>query len=398
VSCTGKLNTLPINENDLVFVKSVPNGKLYQTKNIDPPINVIHVYGTPYEMGYAHGSVVKPYVSELMKEVLVYLEKQVDEAIHFLPEWLRNVIEVEGVEAALELTYVATRSYTKDYFFEEMRGIADGSGMDYQTVINLHMLPELIQAACTMVGAWGSAINEGSLYQLRALDWSTNGPFQKWPALIVYHPNTDNGHPFAILSFTGAVIALTGYSSAPMGICEKVWISYNGTQSRTGQPWHFLLRDILQFDQSVDDAITRIVNAPRTCSIHVGVGDPKNKFRAIEYSHDYVQIYNDINYPEYNGHPKLNNVVYINKHVQPSQDPCLGDLLKSQYGSIDAEYFIRHVAPEHQTGDAHAAVYDFAKNLVYAVVASPYLNGTYTPAYDRQWTKFDMAALFAEKQ
>jgi len=271
--------------------------------------------------------------------------------------------------------------------------------MDYQTIINIHMLPELLQASCTMVGAWGSAITNtpGSLYQLRALDWDTDGPFQKWPALIVYHPNTDNGHAFSLLSFTGFIGAITGYSSSPVGICEKVWYNYNGTDSRLGIPWHFLLRDILQFDNSVDDAITRIVNAPRTCAIFLGVGDPVNKFRAIEYSYERVEVFDDVNFPEYPAHPKMKNLIYINKHAQPSSDPCLGDLLKAQYGSIDPEYLIRHVAAEHQTGDSHAAVYDYANNWMYVSIASPYINGTFTPAYDRQWTKFDMEALFAQK-
>jgi len=293
------------------------------------------------------------------------------------------------------MTYYATRGYTNPYFFDELRGIADGSGVDYQTLVNLHMLPEVTQAACTMVGAWGSAVANGSFYQLRALDWTTNGPFQQWPAVIVYHPNAGNGHPYAILSFTGFIGAITGYSSARVGISEKVWYSYTGSESRIGVPWHFLLRDILQFDRSIDDALNRIGNAQRTCSIHVGIGDPVNKFRAVEYSHDYVQIYDDITYPEYNGHPKMNNLIYINKHVQPSADPCLGDLLKVQYGSIDSEYLIRHVVAEHQTGDTHAAVYDYANNFIYVVIAGPYVNGTYTPAYDRQWTKFDMTQLFA---
>jgi len=398
-ACSGKPNMQPINENDVVFVKEVQYGKLFQTKNIDPPINVIHVYGTPYQMGFAHGQIVKPYVSEFYNEVQIYLENQIAQSLQFLPAWLQEMIEVDGLDAALELTYVATRSYTPEYFFEELHGLADGSGMDYQTLVNIHMLPELTQASCSMVGAWGSAITNtsGTLYQLRALDWNTDGPFQKWPALIVYHPNANNGHAFSLLSFTGFIGALTGYSSSPMGICEKVWISYNGTDSRTGIPWHFLLRDILQYDNTVDDAITRIVNAPRTCSLHLGVGDPVNKFRAIEYSYERVQVYDDVNYPEYAAHPTMKNLVYINKHVQPSSDPCLGELLKAQYGSIDSEYLIRHVAAEHQTGDSHAAVYDYANNWFYVSIAIPYVNGTYTPAYDRQWTKFDMGVLFAEK-
>jgi len=283
-------------------------------------------------------------------------------------------------------------------FFDELKGIADGSGMDYTSLINIHMLPELIQASCSMVGAWGKAVHSTSptaLYQLRALDWITDGPFQKWPALIVYHPNEGNGHPYAILSFTGFIGALTGYSSSSVGICEKVWLSYTGMQNRMGTPWHFLLRDILQFDDDLTDAQNRIINAVRTCSIHVGVGDPVNKFRVVEYSYENATFYNDYNFPAYPEHPLIPGVVYLNKHKQPSTDTCLADLLKAQYGSIDADYLIQ-VAAIHQTGDTHAAVYDYDADAVYAVIASPMVSGQFTPAYDRQWTKFDMTKLFNE--
>lgn len=79
--------------------------------------------------------------------------------------------------------------------------------------------------------------------------------------MLVYHPNAGNGHAFAILTWAGFVGAMTGFSSAPMGVCEKVWLGYNGTSSRIGAPWHFVLRDILQYDIDVDSAIRYISNA-----------------------------------------------------------------------------------------------------------------------------------------
>lgn len=124
------------------------------------------------------------------------------------------------------------------------------------------------------------------LLQLRALDWAVNGPFQQFPAVLVYHPSTNNTNNFSLFSFVGFVGALTGVSDSPIGICEKVWLKYNGTSSREGIPWHFLLRDILMWDKSVDDAINRVNDASRTCSIFIGVGDPENKFRVMEYSYE----------------------------------------------------------------------------------------------------------------
>ena len=43
--------------------------------------------------------------------------------------------------------------------------------------------------------------------------------------------------------------------------CSQQWYGYNGTQSSEGIPFHFLLRDIAQYDQTVDDSFNRIFNA-----------------------------------------------------------------------------------------------------------------------------------------
>jgi len=272
-----------------------------------------------------------------------------------------------------------------------------------QMFIRLAMFPELIKASCSMIGSWGPAIakTDGTLYQLRALDWSTDGPFQQFPVVFVYHPS-DYGHAFAEMSWAGFVGALTGFSSASVGICEKVWLSYNGSDSREGIPFHFLLRDILQFDMDTTSAISRIANAERTCSIWVGVGDGySNEFRTIQYSHDYIQVYDDYNFPAYlPQHPLMEGVVFVDKHVQPSHDPCLGSLIQQYYGALNVENTIQYITAQLQTGDMHIGVYDYAENLIYVANASPYNNVTqqYTPAYNSQFVMLNMTQVFAEPQ
>jgi len=295
------------------------------------------------------------------------------------------------------MTYYLTSPYTPSYFYDELRGISDGSGVSYMRVVRMHMIPELIKARCTMVGAWGKAIQDtnGTLYQLRALDWVTNGPFQQYPTAIVYHPNTGNGHPFAIFGWAGFIGTVTGFSSSPLGLCEKVWLGYNESDSRSGIPFHFLLRDILQYDDEIDSAVNRIFAAQRTCSIWIGLGDYSNQFRSMQYSLDEVRIYDDRNFPEYKGHPRLPGAVYVDKHVQPSSDPCLGSLMESHYGQLDAVTIKEHISAEHATGDSQVAIYDYAHMFVYLAYASPYENNQFTPAYNRAFVRLDMSSLFS---
>jgi len=44
--------------------------------------------------------------------------------------------------------------------------------------------------------------------------------------------------------------------------------------------------------------------------------------------------------------------MYWDKFVQPSNDDCIGSILKEQYGKITLETLYRDIAGLHETGDA----------------------------------------------
>ena len=78
-----------------------------------------------------------------------------------------------------------------------------------------------------MFGANSSATPDGSLLQLRALDWDVEGqfslycglpltassgagPFKNFPQITVYHPQPNNGYPFVNIGWTGWIGSITG--------------------------------------------------------------------------------------------------------------------------------------------------------------------------------------------
>merc|ERR1711991_719685 len=164
--------------------------------------------------------------------------------------------------------------------------MGDGSSVDIKDIRRVHMIGELTQGHCSMYGAWGAATATGATLQLRALDWDTDGPFQDYPQVTVYHADDQNavsveggqGHSFANVGWTGWIGSISGVSSKQMAISE-IGVSFPdksfGKTSRIGVPFTFLLRDILQFDDSLDNAIDHIKNAHRTCDLILGVGDGK---------------------------------------------------------------------------------------------------------------------------
>jgi len=79
------------------------------------------MWGTPYQMGFAHGQLVAVQAQELYTDVLQYIEAQVEAAIDFLPKFLQDLIAEAGVDAALDFTYYLTKPYIPDHFTQELR-------------------------------------------------------------------------------------------------------------------------------------------------------------------------------------------------------------------------------------------------------------------------------------
>ena len=364
--------------------------------DLEPKLAVLHVRGTAYEMGQAYGSLMRDEIRKLLPEAFAYLRSEIGQYLQWLPKKLREEIETFGIEAGLNLTISVTKPHTPQHFLDTLNGLANGTGMPMHELYQISMIPELIKASCSIVGAWDDATaDKEGLLQLRALDWTTSGPFQQFPLLLNYHP-TDGGHDFSILTWAGLVGAITGFSSAGMGVSEKVWIEYSGVQNIVGYPFHFLMQDILQFDQDMDQALSRVATANRTCSIFLGIGDKTNDyFKLLEYSYQEVNIYNDKNFPTYRNHDQFDSLVFVDKHVQPSKDPCLNSLMHKYYGSLSPQTLIDTVSL-FQTGDMHVAIYDYERSLMFVSNASPMngSEGSVIPAYDRQFIGLDMTQMW----
>jgi hypothetical protein len=400
--CHGTPNTLPLVTDQPVLVSSVRNAQLFSVSGVSPPLLVAHVWGAAgRERGRAYGLVLRPVLRTVYDAFFEWIDSGVEEAVlKYVPKDIAELVAIYGVRAVLDLQFDLMVAHMSKDFVEELRGVAETSGLSFREMARVTVFPDLVRAHCTMVGAWGSATTpeySDSLVQLRALDWATNSPLQQWPLVTVYHTSSGG---FSTLGWPMFLGALTGMSSSPVGVCEKVFLAYNGTDTRNGIPFTLMLRDILEFDTSVDEALKRMESVKRTCSVWVGVGAPSSleKFTVVQYDREFVRHFNDSNLEASNPqHPQLPDVVYVDKHVQPSTDPCLGSLLQDAHGAITPEMLVR-VASVHETGDTHVAVYDFLRMEMLVSNASPFVNNSVIPAYDRAFVRLDMKALFQLEQ
>lgn len=406
-------NALNLDAN-LKVVKRVENGVLMYAGPDNARFPVIHLYGSPYQRGFAQGALIKEQVVAFVHKTFAYLiSMAVDGMDNRFPKIVLEKIVQFGIKEALAWCAKVTAPFTPQAYFDELRGLADSSGVEYDLLLQLNLFPEITKASCSFMGSWDSASEGGKTYQLRALDYDTDGPFKDFPLVSIYHPEEDDGHGFASIGFPASIGALTGFSQAQLGMSE-IGVSFpddsfgQGTRNTPpekvhGIPWMFLFRDVLQYSKSLPEAIDTIQAANRTCNLILGVGDGKAKaVSGIEYS-GYVAVpYSSANLLPQNAtwHPQVKDVVYNGMDwLCPNFDMVLGQQLQkfASSSAISPQTLAGNILPTVQTGNLHAALYDLEESVVYvsfmrtsdADESEPYY------AYQRPFTALDMKVLFA---
>ena len=201
------------------------NASLYEYGPENAKFPIVHVYGNAYETGYAQGALQKEYMQEFVAKTYEYfLNLALDEMPGPLPPLVQSKIILLGLNGALDWCAEVTAPYTPQEFYDELQGCADGSGVDYQTLLRLNMFAELTKASCSFFGAWGAATSDaegtGNVYQLRALDYDTEGPFKDYPQVTVYHPSEEGANSWANVGWPGSIGVLSGFNDERMGISE----------------------------------------------------------------------------------------------------------------------------------------------------------------------------------
>lgn len=417
--CNLKSNeSSPMNNNTIytgppVYVKSVPNGEMYQVGTQENLVHVLHLYGTNgYDFGYAAGQLLGEMAVDTLNTAWDYFEEQILQQINKtgipkefrIPYWLEELIANDGLEAALDWQNAQSEPFINPEIYAEMHGLADATGIDYHKIVRIHLIGEITRGQCSLYGAYDSATLDGKTLQLRALDWDTGAGLQNYPTVTIYHPQSSSlGVPFANVGWAGWIGVLTGMSSNHLGISE-IGVSYPdstfGDESFKGIPFIFLERKVVQYGTSIYDAIDMIENANRTCRLILGVADGIAKTaRVFEYSHSKLGVYTDKTLePLHWWHPRLNDTVYEGMDwICPYYQHLLYRQLNALHGKLTPENTASNVTAVVGTGDLHVAVYDLTDQQLFVANARGVNQTGPAKAYQRQFLKLDVNTMFMKK-
>ncbi len=225
---------------------------------------VLHLKGTPYEMGYQHGVLFRDHVRENSRYLLDVKGEQ--EALEWGPVRLKP--------RALIQTIVDTQKrFVPDRYLDEIRGLADGAGLSEADARLANFIPEMFH--CSGFALLNSATKDGTLYHGRVLDYAIDWRLQEHAVLIVAEPA--GGIPFVNVTYAGFIGSVTGMNARHVSIGE---MGGSGIGHWEGVPMAWLIRDALERSETLDDAIRIFRDSPRTCQYFYVIADAKTN-RAV---------------------------------------------------------------------------------------------------------------------
>src|SRR4051812_42969310 len=221
---------------------------------------VLHVKGTPYEMGYQQGALLKDEIRELVRFLFEVKAKEATIELGGL-KLLDPKRAVGGIAAT-------QKPFVPDRFSEELRGVAEGAGLPLGDVIAANFIPEMFHCSGFAIG--GSATRDGTLYHGRILDYGCDWRLQEHAVLTVAEP--EGKVPFVNVTYAGFIGSVTGMNARQVSVGE---MGGRGLGHWDGVPMALLVRMALEEATTLDEAVAVFRDHPRTCEYYYVIADGK---------------------------------------------------------------------------------------------------------------------------
>src|ERR1700733_8770043 len=82
--CEGKINDKPILNLEPILAREVANGSKYIIDNNGEKMYLLNITGTPWELGYAYGSLLKDEIRGLVNAYFSYIRQHAEEELKII--------------------------------------------------------------------------------------------------------------------------------------------------------------------------------------------------------------------------------------------------------------------------------------------------------------------------
>jgi isopenicillin-N N-acyltransferase-like protein len=398
--CIAKPPPLPADVSIMSLTPEARDGKIWLGKSWvgqREGLTVIYLKGSPFEMGYADGV--------LMRDKMHTLENEFIEMIRgYVPQhWFMEVLKNYVIWRNRHLSDFIPLDYRTEIYAASLGSgdIHPEEGNFYNRLLNYHAAHDVsymmidnpfiaARAGCTAFGAWGDATANGDLITGRNFDWEAAEVFSRDRVVEMCEP--DGKIPFISLSWAGMTGVVSGMNRA------GVSVTVNGAPSKlpntTATPVAIVAREIMEQAHNLGEALKILRDTKVFVSTIWLVGSRADgKFVVVEKTPDVTNVReaegDTIVCPNHFETAGLKddarNTNYMAEATSVSRETRLKELIQGSNGKIDPALAVDFLRDRDLPGGifagdghrsslnafiaTHATVMDLTSNIFWA--ASP---------------------------
>ena len=217
-------------------------------------VPILHLRGTPEEMGRQYGTLMKP-------------------ALRALSAYAKAILS-PGKQAQFLRYARAHERYLPQEIRTQLRATAAEAGVEYLELVALNVVPRL---RCTTLAVWGPATADGELLMGRNGDYFGLGLEDRGSLVVVYHPA--DGQAMALVSFLGMAGGFAGINAR--GVAFGNMLVFNAPGSRAdGMPVQLAMRLAAAGSRSAHEMVQQLVAMKHAIPNNVMVADATGAFVA----------------------------------------------------------------------------------------------------------------------
>jgi dienelactone hydrolase len=216
------------------------------------------LWGTPEEIGKAHGELLKQEAWRCIDSVVYGFGS------------VQTIATGKWFRSELESAYERLAPFIPERHKTETDALADSLGVDRKLMAVVNVFPELFH--CSGFAVFGSATKDGKLYHGRVLDYMTTIGLQDSATTFVIAP--DGYLPFATIGYGGFIGSVSGMNASQVSLGE---MGGRGEGKWDGVPMATLMRRALEECHSLEEVKQLWSTSPRTCEYYYVFADGKNR-------------------------------------------------------------------------------------------------------------------------
>ena len=206
-------------------------------------IRVVRIHGSPYQRGFIHGQSLKHEIHAILRQFHEHVQQQHQVSVDSIRSDFLSAMHYRDAIEALNPSLL-----------NEVQGIADGAGIDFDTMFLLQIgeefldyLDETRPKRCTSIGVSGDETTPTIVAQNMDAPYFLHG----FPTLL--HIKYDSLDLESYILTSPGLIALNGLNSKGIGVTANALPGFN--RDLTGLPVAFVIRTLLE-KTSFQDAVS----------------------------------------------------------------------------------------------------------------------------------------------